>query len=409
MDTYALEIFVGTIIPSILIPCFCVMCCVFPLMCCCKIMCKSSKDKNTDNDKDKFKYKEFKISDRKINDRLNVSDKTVKEKPKANTQNNDIGLMNSELRKIIYDHQPETENINDQTENDGLEEGINNPEEPANDNTKTSNGKSNTSKKDNITSQKYDIAYLFDINEATTTKQVTMFVNIILSQNTLPKLVIIRINSPGGSVTHYGLMYSELMRIKNAKIRLVVCIDEMAASGGYLIACCADEIVSSEFATIGSIGVFMQAMNIAKIADKVGVKMEFFSAGEHKVPYNPFEETTPESKAYLEEKAASTHTQFKNVIQKHRMGIDIERVANGDTWCGIDAKDLGLVDTISTSNEYLFKISNKFKIIQFTNDVSDNSKLSGIIEKFVQNMVPTFMKFFTRTTHRTIENIALQC
>lgn len=263
MDTYALEVFIGTIIPSVLIPCFCFVCCICPILCCCKTMCKSKKGGKDKDDGIKFKYEQFKISDRSVNEKFNEknikTDKNNKDLKADKTKDiNEIDLMNTNTRNII---QEETDN-----ENDGLE----------------TNETSNKSEK---MSQKYSIAYLHDINETTTTNEVIKFVNIVLSQKILPNLVILRINSPGGSVIHYGLIYSELLRIKSAKIRLVVCVDEMAASGGYLIACCADEIIVSEFATIGSIGVFMQAMNVSKIADSIGVKMEFFSAGEHKVPY----------------------------------------------------------------------------------------------------------------------------
>ena len=103
--------------------------------------------------------------------------------------------------------------------------------------------------------------------------------------------VIVRLESPGGMVHAYGLASSQLPRIKNQKIPLTICGDNVAASGGYMMACLADKLVAAPFSIIGSIGVLVQLPNFHRVLKKYDVDYEMISAGEYKRTLSHFDTT----------------------------------------------------------------------------------------------------------------------
>jgi len=94
--------------------------------------------------------------------------------------------------------------------------------------------------------------------------------------------VVIRLSSPGGSVSEYGLASSHILRLRNAGITVVACIDTVCASGGYMMACCCDEIVAAPFALVGSIGVVAEIPNFSKLLKRVDIDYFLFTAGKFK-------------------------------------------------------------------------------------------------------------------------------
>ncbi len=167
--------------------------------------------------------------------------------------------------------------------------------------------------------------------------------------------VVVRLESPGGMVHSYGLAASQLDRIVQAKVPLVACVDKVAASGGYMMACVANRIVAAPFAVLGSVGVVAQLPNVHRLLKKHDVDFELLTAGQYKRTLTVFGENTDEGRQKFIEELEETHTLFKEFVSEHRPQVDIDQIATGETWYGKRALDIKLVDEVSTSDEYLIK------------------------------------------------------
>ncbi len=167
--------------------------------------------------------------------------------------------------------------------------------------------------------------------------------------------VVLRLESGGGMVHSYGFASSQLARIREAKIPLTVCIDKVAASGGYMMACIGDKILSAPFAAVGSIGVVAQIPNIHRLLKKNNIDIEVLTAGEYKRTLTMLGENTEPARQKFLEELQTTHDLFKGFVSQFRPQLDIDAVATGEVWLGTDAQRLTLVDTLQTSDEYLSK------------------------------------------------------
>lgn len=167
--------------------------------------------------------------------------------------------------------------------------------------------------------------------------------------------VICCIESGGGAVHAYGLAASQLIRLKAIGLKLTVVVDKVAASGGYLMAAVADDLVCAPFSIIGSIGVLMQLPNFHKVLDKNGVEFEQITSGEHKRTITMFGKNTPADRKKVTEEISQVHKLFKDAVKKYRPGLDLKKVATGEYWLGSDALGLKLVDRLGTSDEEIFK------------------------------------------------------
>jgi len=165
--------------------------------------------------------------------------------------------------------------------------------------------------------------------------------------------VLVRLESGGGMVHSYGLAASQLQRIRDRGIALVVSVDKIAASGGYMIASVANKIIAAPFAVIGSIGVVMQLPNFNRLLKQHNIDFEQITAGDHKRSLTLFGENSDQDRKKVEEELQETHDLFKDFILKNRANLDIEKVATGEHWYGSTALDLGLIDEIMTSDDYL--------------------------------------------------------
>ncbi|MDX1597536.1 MAG: protease SohB [Marinobacter sp.] len=178
--------------------------------------------------------------------------------------------------------------------------------------------------------------------------------------------VVIRLESGGGLVHSYGLAAAQLDRIRSKGIHLTACVDKVAASGGYMMACVADRIVASPFAVLGSIGVVAQLPNFHRLLKKNEVDFEVLTAGEHKRTLTVFGENTDKGRQKFLEDLEDTHVLFKEYVSERRPGLDISAVANGDIWFGRRALDVNLVDEIKTSDEYLIDACDSADVISVT-------------------------------------------
>lgn len=165
--------------------------------------------------------------------------------------------------------------------------------------------------------------------------------------------VVVRLENPGGAVHEHGLAASQLLRVKNKGVPLTVIVDKVAASGGYLMACIANRIVAAPFAVIGSIGVLAQIPNFNRALESRGVDFEQVTAGKYKRTVTMFGKTTEEGRAKLKEELEDVHGLFKTMVSDQRPTLDVESISTGEHWYGTRALELGLIDRLGSSDDYL--------------------------------------------------------
>ena len=164
------------------------------------------------------------------------------------------------------------------------------------------------------------------------------------------------LNTGGGTVTGYGLAAAQLTRLRGAGLKLTVCVEQVAASGGYMMACTADRLVASPFAVLGSIGVISEVPNVYERLKKEGIQFETVTAGKFKRTLTPTKKIDPKdvekSKADIED----VLTLFKAFVAQQRPSLNIDEVATGETWFGADALERGLCDELKTTDDVLLGI-----------------------------------------------------
>ncbi|MFH2242908.1 protease SohB [Enterobacter sichuanensis] len=168
--------------------------------------------------------------------------------------------------------------------------------------------------------------------------------------------VVVRLESPGGVVHGYGLAASQLQRLREKQIPLTVAVDKVAASGGYMMACVADNIVAAPFAIIGSIGVVAQIPNFNRFLKNKEIDIELHTAGQYKRTLTLLGENTEEGRQKFREDLNETHHLFKDFVHRMRPTLDIEQVATGEHWYGVQALEKGLVDAVGTSDDLLLNL-----------------------------------------------------
>jgi serine protease SohB len=204
--------------------------------------------------------------------------------------------------------------------------------------------------------------------------------------------VVVKVESGGGMVHSYGLASSQLARITNKNIPLTVCVDKVAASGGYMMACVANKIVAAPFAILGSIGVVAQLPNFHKLLKKNDIDYEMFTAGEYKRTVTMFGENTEKGRAKFVEELEDTHVLFKEFVSEHRPQVDVVKVATGEVWFGRRAIEVRLIDELQTSDEYLFAQAENADIyeVEFTYKKSLPEKLGFAAQAAVDRLLMTW-------------------
>ncbi|WP_312837396.1 protease SohB [Atlantibacter hermannii] len=180
-------------------------------------------------------------------------------------------------------------------------------------------------------------------------------VTAVLAVATPQDEVLVRLESPGGVVHGYGLAASQLQRLRDHGIPLTVAVDKVAASGGYMMACVASHIVAAPFAIVGSIGVVAQLPNFNRLLKRNDIDVELHTAGQYKRTLTLFGENTEEGREKFREDLNDTHLLFKRFVKEMRPSLNIDEVATGEHWYGVQAKEKGLVDAISTSDDLILE------------------------------------------------------
>ena len=169
--------------------------------------------------------------------------------------------------------------------------------------------------------------------------------------------VAITINSPGGSPVQSHLIYSLIrQQAKKNKKKVIVFAEDVAASGGYLIACAGDEIYANSSSIIGSIGVIYSSFGFTDLIKKIGVERRVHTAGKNKSTLDPFLDEKKEDIERLKNIQLDLHKDFIEVVEKSRSSklkkSEVE-LFSGEFWSGRKAKDLGLIDDIGNANQIL--------------------------------------------------------
>ena len=220
-------------------------------------------------------------------------------------------------------------------------------------------------------------------------------ITAILTVATPQDEVFLRLQSGGGLVHAYGLAASQLMRIKDKKIPLTICVDAIAASGGYMMACVADKIIAAPFAIIGSIGVVAQLPNFHKLLKKHDIDFEQITAGEFKRTITMFGENTDKTRQKFKDELEEVHILFKQFIQQHRPIVEIDRISTGEHWLAVRALELNLVDELKTSDDYLLENSQHKELFEVCYNIKQS--LGVRLGWFVQNNINKI--FQTQSLH----------
>ncbi|MDM1310700.1 protease SohB [Acinetobacter indicus] len=219
--------------------------------------------------------------------------------------------------------------------------------------------------------------------------------------------VVVRLESPGGMVHGYGLAAAQLVRLRDAGFHLTICVDKVAASGGYMMACIANEIISAPFAIVGSIGVVAQVPNFNRLLKQHNIDFEMYTAGQYKRTVTMFGENTEEGKAKFEEELQQTHSLFKHFVEKYRPQLNVEKVATGEHWYGQDASDLNLVDKLQTSDEYLLGLlpQHDVYVIETRRKPTLGEKLGLQAAQVADSLVPAVMNKVMDTLSKASANL----
>ncbi len=204
--------------------------------------------------------------------------------------------------------------------------------------------------------------------------------------------VLVILESGGGTVHGYGLAASQLGRIREKGINLTVAVDKLAASGGYMMACVANSVIAAPFAIIGSIGVLAQIPNFHKLLKKHDIDFEQISAGKYKRTLTLFGKNTQADREKLRAEIEETHELFKQFVRENRVQVDVEEISTGEHWHGKKALELGLVDALKTSDDYLGEAAESADIyeIRFARKKSFSEKLFSSAAKLFHDEFSNF-------------------
>ncbi len=252
----------------------------------------------------------------------------------------------------------------------------------------------NKSKKDRNTA--YLIEFLKGDIEASAVDNIKEEISAVLAVAEKNEEVILKVESPGGVVHGYGLAAAQILRLREAGLNVTICVDKVAASGGYLMSCVAHQIIASPFAIIGSIGVVAQVPNINRLLKKHDVDFKEYTAGDYKRTVSVLGEITEKGESKFKEQLEATHVLFKDFVSLYRPQLDLTKVATGEYWYGTQALKLNLIDRIQTSDDYILNKIKTHKLIKVS-----FVKKTGFAEKISEMISQTILQSVSKTLTRS--------
>ena len=214
-----------------------------------------------------------------------------------------------------------------------------------------------------------------------------------------PNVVVININSPGGSPVQSELLHNKIRELADKnKVKVVTMAEDVAASGGYMLMCAGDYLMANKSSIVGSIGVISASFGFKKLIDKIGIKRRVFTKGDRKSFLDPFEEVSKKDITKLIKVQDSIFENFKSLVIKNRKKkIKPSQVFNGEFWTGEQAKKIGLIDSNEELITYLTKtygknyktrnIEGKKSFVKnlFGNNFESNDLIDQMIESLKEN------------------------
>ncbi len=235
---------------------------------------------------------------------------------------------------------------------------------------------------------------------ASSVKYLSKEIDTILMSAKQNDEVLVSITSPGGTVTGYGYASDQILRLKSAGLKVIAVVDQVAASGGYMMASVASEIHAANRAVVGSIGVVVGMPNYKELLEKLGISYIFYTAGIKKRGVTPFATPSDEQVEDLNEQLSKIHEQFKSHISEYRPQIDMDKCGTGEVWSGKEAMELGLIDAINISDDIIMDYVKSGKTVLKVKYVEPpksgsffSSQISTALEKVSDRLVERF------TTH----------
>ncbi|MDG1485924.1 MAG: protease SohB [Porticoccaceae bacterium] len=263
--------------------------------------------------------------------------------------------------------------------------------------------KADAEAEEEVKSRVFVLSFVGDVS-ASAVSHLREEVTAVLTQATSNDEVVVKLESLGGMVHSYGLASSQLDRVRQAKIPLTVCVDEVAASGGYMMACVADKILAAPFAVIGSIGVVAQMPNFSKVLKKNDVDYEILTAGKYKRTMTMLGENTDAARKKFVAELEEVHVLFKSHVSTMRPKVDIDKIATGETWYGTQALDLALVDGIQTSDDYLVTRSKEARLFEvvFERKKKIHERLGLAAEQSADRLMLKWWARLTQNSHKQL-------
>ncbi len=184
-----------------------------------------------------------------------------------------------------------------------------------------------------------------------------------LAKSTSARAVVVHIDSPGGTTAGSEQLYDALTQLR-AKKPLVIVVDGLAASGGYIAALAGDHIVAKQTSLVGSIGVLFQYPNVADLLNKIGVKVETIKSSPLKAAPDGYEPTSPEARAAIELIIKDSYAWFRGLVQdrRHLDGDELQTVADGRVFTGHQGIGLKLVDEIGDEKTAIAWLASEKKV-----------------------------------------------
>ena len=196
--------------------------------------------------------------------------------------------------------------------------------------------------------QQVNLNYLADV--------VNFLTSVHARQGFGPQVeVVLLLRSPGGSVTEFGLAAAQVARLEQSGMNTTVCVDDVAASGGYMIASQLSQIIAAPFAMVGSIGVISEGLNFNKILNKYGIKPLVLKAGEMKNPISTLGHVSDKAVQEETKRLEQVHESFIQLCQTKRSQLD-SSICDGSVLIGERAIAYGMVDRVLTSDEYISEL-----------------------------------------------------
>lgn len=234
---------------------------------------------------------------------------------------------------------------------------------------------------------------------ASQTKAFSQEITAVLFSHIQGDQVLIRLKSAGGAAHSYGYAASQIDRLKQAGVPVVVAINEVAASGGYMMACVADKIIAAPFAIVGSIGVVSEFPNVYNLLESIGIQYKQYTAGKFKRTVSPLGKITEEGEQKFKEDLNTVYDLFREHVSKYRPGLKMDEVATGEHWQGAKALELGLIDEIKTSDEYLLDHIKTHELIHLDYIGDKKNWLEKMSYNFGQSMISGIVQILTTLTY----------